>query len=159
MGLAINKAVTKRVVQILAAPETNLFLFAFLLNFIYEVWESPYFVFYNMPTLLDKVKYITHCTVGDGILTLISGWVVSRSCHSRYWLLNPTWKLIMFFTGLSWFMTFIIEIYNVRFAKFYGVSALIVPVVGISWLPLLQWIILPPLVLHLARHQILGLSK
>ncbi len=56
-------------------------------------------------------------------------------------------------------MTLIIEIYNVRFAKFYGVSALIVPIVGISWLPLLQWTILPPLVLHLARRQMLGLSR
>jgi len=57
---------------------------------------------------------------------------------------------------LSWVMTLSIEIYNVRFAKFYGVSALIVPIVGISWLPLLQWIVLSPLVLFLARRQILS---
>jgi len=44
----------------------------------------------------------------------------------------------------------------VRLAKFYGVSVLTVPVVGISWLPLLQWLILPPLVLYLARRHILG---
>lgn len=152
----MNKSVSKGVVRILVAPETNLFLFAFLLNFVYEVWESPDFVFYGMPTLLDKIKYITHCTAGDGILTLISNWIVGRSCRSRYWMLNQNWKLIMFFTGLSWVMTLIIEIYNVRFAKFYGVSALIVPIVGISWLPLLQWIVLPPLVIFLARRQILS---
>jgi hypothetical protein len=32
---------SKSIVQILAAPEPNLFLFGFLLNFVYEVWQAP----------------------------------------------------------------------------------------------------------------------
>ena len=37
----------KRSLRLLAAPETNLFLFAFLLNFVYEVWQSPFYEFYK----------------------------------------------------------------------------------------------------------------
>lgn len=149
----------KWLVRILDAPETNLFLFAFLIHFVYEVWQSPYFDFYEMPTLSDKVNYITHCTVGDGVITVICNWIVGGLRRDRYWILNPTWKLTLLFTSLGWLYTFFSEIYRVRIAKLYGASVLVVPGVGISWLPLLQWVILPPLVLYFARRQMLGYRK
>ncbi|WP_019501325.1 hypothetical protein [Pseudanabaena sp. PCC 6802] len=151
--------VARRIEGILAAPETNLFLFGFLLHFVYEVWQSPYFEFYRMPTLADKVSYITHCTVGDGVITVISGGVVSWVDRSRSWILRPTWRAMILFTSLGWFYTFISEIYRIRIAKLYGVSTLVVPIVEISWLPLLQWIIIPPLVLYMSRKHILGYQK
>jgi hypothetical protein len=146
----------KLAVQILAAPETNLFLFAFLVNFVYEVWQSPYFEFYRMPSLADKVNYITHCTVGDGIITVISYSILSLLRRDRDWIFTPTWKLTLLFASLGWIYTLVSEIYRVQVAKLYGVSVLVVPSVGISWLPLLQWMILPPIVLFLARRQMLG---
>lgn len=74
----MKKLINQWITRILAAPETNLFLFAFILHFVrelavYKVWESPYFGFYAMPFLSDKVNYITHCTVEDGVITVISG--------------------------------------------------------------------------------------
>jgi hypothetical protein len=150
---------SKWILTIITAPETNLFLFAFLLNFVYEVWQSPYFEFHNMPLLADKIGYITHCTVGDGVITIFSFWIVSALCGSRYWLLNSTWKLTLLFTALGWIYTFISEIYRVQIAKLYGVSVLVIPGVGTSWLPLLQWIILPPLVLYVTKRHLLGYGR
>ncbi|MCY7337633.1 MAG: hypothetical protein LH613_15725 [Chamaesiphon sp.] len=150
---------SKWILKIVTAPETNLFLFAFLLNFVYEVWQSPYFDFYNMPLLADKIEYITHCTVGDGVITIISFWIVSALRGLRYWLINSTWKLTLLFTDLGWIYTFISEIYRVQIAKLYGVSVLVIPGVGISWLPLLQWIILPPLVLYITKRHLLGYRR
>ena len=149
----------KWILKIIGAPETNLFLFAFLLNFIYEVWQSPYFEFYNMPLLADKIEYITHCTIGDGVINIFSFWIVSALRGSLYWLINSTWKLTLLFTALGWIYTFISEIYRVQIAKLYGVSVLVIPGVGISWLPLLQWIILPPLVLYMTKHYLLGYGR
>ena len=146
----------KWILKIIVAPETNLFLFAFLLNFIYEVWQSPYFEFYNMPLLADKIEYITHCTIGDGVINIFSFWIVSALRGSRYWLINSTWKLTLLFTTLGWIYTFISEIYRVQVAKVYGVSILVIPGVGISWLPLLQWVIVPPLVLYMAQRHLMG---
>ncbi|PMB11174.1 hypothetical protein CEN49_02325 [Fischerella thermalis CCMEE 5273] len=151
-----NKSVSKWVVRILAAPETNLFLFAFLLNFVYEVWQAPYYEFYGMPSLSDKINDLTHCTFGDGVITLISGWVVSALARSRYWILNPGWQLALSFTCIGWFITLVTETYRVNIAKTYGVPVLALPVLGISWLAVFQWIILPPLVLYLARRHLLG---
>lgn len=143
-------------IRILAAPETNLFLFAFLIHFVYEVWQSPYFDFYKMPLLADKVNYITHCTVGDGIITVVCYWIISGWQRDRTWILKPSWKLIIGFTGLGWVYTFVSEIYRVHVAKLYGATVLTVPGIGISELPLLQWVILPPLVLYLAQRHMLG---
>jgi hypothetical protein len=143
-------------VRFFALPEANLFLFAFLLHFVYEVWESPYFDFYKMPTLTDKITYITHCTVGDGVITIVSYWAIAVLVRSRKWILHPTWQQILVFTRFGWVYTFFSEIYRIRIAQLYGVSVLVLPIVNISWLPLLQWVILPPLVLYIVKRQILG---
>lgn len=145
--------------RILATPEMNLFLFAFLINFVYEVWQSPYYEFYGKPSLSDKIKDLTHCTFGDSVITLISSWVVSGLARSRYWILNPSWKLTLLFTGVGLVITFVTETYRVNIAKVYGVPVLAVPIFGFSSLALLQWIVLPPLVLYLAYRQMLGYRK
>jgi presenilin-like A22 family membrane protease len=145
--------------RIVAIPETNLFLFAFLIHFVYEVRQAPYFDFYEMPSLADKVNYINHCTVGDGIITVICYWILSLLRRDQRWIFKPTWKLTILFTGLAWIYTFFSEIYRVQVAKVYGVSVLVVPGLGISWLPLIQWVILPPITLFLARRHILGYNQ
>ena len=154
-----NKSISKGIIRILAAPETNLFLFAFLLNFVYEVWQAPYYEFYGKPTFADKINDLTHCTFGDGVIILISGCVVSWLVRSRYWILNPTWKLTLLFTGVGLVITLVLETYRVNVTKAYGVPILAVPGLGMSSLAVLQWIILPPLVLYLARRHMLGYRK
>ena len=151
-----RKPISKWIIRILAAPETNLFLFAFLLNFVYEVWQAPYYEFYGNPTFADKINDLTHCTFGDGVITLISNWVVSWLARSRYWILNPTWKLTLLFTGVGLVITLVLETYRVNVTQAYGVPILAVPGLGMSSLAVLQWIILPPLVLTMARRHILG---
>ena len=147
---------SKRSIQILAAPETNLFLFAFLLNFVYEVWQAPYYEFYGSPSLAAKINDLTHCSFGDGVIILFSGWVVSALVRSRDWVLHPTSKLTFLFTSSGLLITLVIETYRVNVSKIYGVSALAVPILGMSSLAVIQWIILPPFILYLARRQMLG---
>jgi hypothetical protein len=154
-----RKPISKGIICILTAPETNLFLFAFLLNFVYEVLQAPYYEFYGNPTFSDKINDLTHCTFGDGVITLISSWVVIWLARSRYWILNPTWKLTLLFTGIGLVITLVLETYRVNVTKAYGVPILAVPGLGMSSLAVLQWIILPPLVLYLAHRQILGYRK
>jgi hypothetical protein len=147
---------SKSIIQILAAPEPNLFLFAFLLNFVYEVWQAPYYEFYRSPSLADKVRDLTHCSFGDGVIILVCSWVVSASVRSRNWVLLPTWKLTFLFTSIGLLITIILETYRVNVSKVYGVPVLAVPVLGMSSLAVIQWIVLPPLILYLARYQMLG---
>jgi hypothetical protein len=147
---------SKKRIQILAAPETNLFLFAFLLNFVYEVWQAPYYEFYNSPSLADKVRGLTHCSFGDGVIILVCSWVVSALVRSRDWVLHPTPKLTFLFTSIGLAITLVIETYRVNVSQVYGVPVLAVPILGMSGLAVIQWIILPPLILYLARRHIVG---
>ena len=150
---------SKRSIQILAAPETNLFLFAFLLNFVYEVWQSPYYEFYNSPSLAAKINDLTHCSFGDGVIILVSNWVVSVLVRSRDWVLYPTLKSTVLFTSIGLLITIAIETYRVNVSKVYGVPVLAVPMLGMSVLALIQWIVLPPFILYLARRHMLGFAK
>lgn len=145
--------------RILAIPELILFLFAFLVHFVYEVWQAPYFVFYDMPSLASKINYITHCTIGDGVISVISFWVVSLLFRTRKWILDPMGKQILLFTAAGWLYTFISEIYRIKIAKLYGISAFKVPFFETSWLPLVQWLILPPLVIFLTERHLRGEKK
>jgi hypothetical protein len=142
--------------QILATPEINLFLFAFLLNFVYEVWQSPYYSFYNSPSLAEKIRDLTHCSFGDAVIILVCHWVVSAIARSRYWILHPSRQFTLPFTSLGLVITLALETYRVNVSKVYGVPVLAVPILGMSGLAIIQWIILPPLILYLARRHILG---
>ena len=150
---------SRRSIQILAAPETNLFLFAFLLNFVYEVWQAPYYEFYDSPSLAAKINDLTHCTFGDGVIILVSSWVVSVLVRSRDWVLHPTWKSTVLFTSIGLLYTLAIETYRVNISKAYGVPVLAIPMLGMSVLALIQWIVLPPFILYLARRHMLGFAK
>ena len=150
---------SKKRIQILAEPETNLFLFAFLLNFVYEVWQAPYYEFYSSPSLADKVRDLTHCSFGDGVIILVCSWVVSALVRSRNWVLHPTPKLTFLFTSIGLAVTLTIETYRVNVSQVYGVPVLAVPILGLSGLAVIQWIVLPPLILYLARRHIVGYSE
>ncbi|MBE9020236.1 hypothetical protein IQ272_29715 [Chroococcidiopsidales cyanobacterium LEGE 13417] len=150
------KFISQWIVRILATPEANLFILSFLIDFVYEVWQSPYYEFYGNPSFLDKIKDLTHCTFGDSVIILISGWIVSALARSRYWILKPRRKLTLLFTGNGLVITLITETYRVNVSKTYGVPVLAVPGLGMSSLAVVQWIILPPLVLYFARRQMMS---
>lgn len=154
--LQIPSSVPEGFSSLLALPEFNLFLFAFLINFVYEVWQSPFYEFYEAPELSDKVKAMTRCTLGDSTIIVVCSLLVSLALGSRQWIASPSVQIVIGFTALGWFYTFFAEIYRTRIAHMYGVRGLVVPVLKISAFPLIQWIVLPPLILWLARYQLLG---
>ena len=150
-----RKGFVSQLAHILASPEACLFLFAFLLNFVYEVWQAPYYTFYNSPSLADKIRDLTHCSFGDAVIILICHWVVSAVNGSRYWILHPNRRFTLLFIGVGLLITLVLETYRVNVSKAYGVPVFAVPFLGMSALAVLQWIILPPLILYLARRHLL----
>ncbi|MEO0536662.1 MAG: hypothetical protein AAF215_22640 [Cyanobacteria bacterium P01_A01_bin.123] len=142
--------------RLVALPEFNLFLFSFLLNFVYEVWQAPFYDFYNAPTLADKIWALTHCTFGDGVITVGCSLLVSVISRSRQWIIYPTPKSMLWFIGAGWVYTLFSEIYRIRIAHLYGILGFSIPGLQISGLPLIQWLVIPPVIILLARRQILG---
>ncbi len=79
--------------------------------------------------------------------------------RSRDWVLYPTLKSTVLFTSIGLLYTLAIETYRVNVSQVYGVPVLAVPILGMSVLALIQWIVLPPFILYLARRHMLGFAK
>ncbi|WP_220250545.1 hypothetical protein [Billgrantia montanilacus] len=146
--------------RLLASPEFNVALFAFLLNFPWEFLQVPLFV--AMPEMAhwDAVLFCTRATLGDVLIALIAFWVVAGLRRHRSWLLRPDTRSILGFiaigivitVGLEWHATELQQRWQ------YAERMPTLPLLGTGLAPLLQWLLLPPLILWLARRQMLGES-
>jgi hypothetical protein len=140
----------------LRTPEVNLVLFAFLVNFVYEVWQTP---FYDIPDRGDPQAFVSmlfHCAAGDALISLACFLMVGVFMRNRHWILELNLRHIVAFTALGLIATVIIETYRLRVIGAYGVSVFPTPWLGISGFALLQWAVLPCIVLALTRRHLLG---
>ena len=96
----------------------------------------------------------TQATVGDVIMTLLAYAVAARVTRRRLWLaaLRPVGLAAFLGAGLA--MTLGLEWWNVSVKHSWAYSADMPSVAGIGLSPIVQWIVLPPLILWLARRHL-----
>ena len=140
---------------IMELPEINVALFAFLLNFVWEFWQVPFFQ--GMPTAphWEAIKFCTRATVGDAAIALVAFWAVAAT-HSRNWILHPSTRAIVSFTSVGLAITVVAEwVFTEVFERWaYAASMPILPVLGTGVTPVLQWILLPPLIVWFVHRQL-----
>ena len=140
---------------ILEAPEFNVALFAFLLNFVWEFIQVPFFQGMQEMSHWEGIKFCTGATFGDAVIAVSCFWGVAIF-RSREWILRPTRGEVVGFISLGVIITIGIEWLSVnvldRWAYIEDFPTL--PVFG-TWLtPILQWILLPPLIVWFVRRQL-----
>lgn len=141
----------------LATPEFNVALFAFLLNYPWEFLQVPFYA--EMPTMThwDAVRFCTRAALGDVLIALLAFWSVA-AVRRRAWIRCPDAPALFGFVavgvvvtmGLEWHATVLQERWQ------YGELMPVLPLLGTGLAPLLQWLLLPPLIVWLARRQLLG---
>ncbi|MBW6392454.1 hypothetical protein [Billgrantia antri] len=144
--------------RLVALPEFNVALFAFLLNYPWEFLQVPFYVTMSEMAHWDAVLFCTRATLGDMLITLVAFGVVAGIRRHRHWLLRPDARTTLGFVavgiaitvGLEWYATELQQ----RWQYAEGMPTL--PLLGTGLAPLLQWLLLPPLILWLARRQMLG---
>lgn len=137
-------------------PELNVALFAFLLNFVWEFWQVPFFQAISDAPHWEAVKFCTLATLGDVGIALVAFWTVAAIGNSRSWIRKPSTREVLIFVAVGvlitlaaeWLATEVLD----RWA--YATSMPTLPLLGTGLLPLLQWILLPPLVVWFARRQL-----
>jgi len=137
-------------------PEINVALFSFLLNFLWEMWQAPFFEgLISMPHW-EATKMCTQATAGDAVIATVSFWGVALATRTRSWILRPRWREIAGFVALGVIMTIMFEAFAVgdlnRWQYAEGMPTL--PFLGTGLLPILQWIIIPSLVVWFVRRQL-----
>ena len=131
-------------------PWVALAVFSALLN---VAWEMAAMSFYEAPAASPIGVGITMClmaTLGDVGITLGS-YAVATAIAPRRWLVRHTAAPMAMYLGGGIAATIALEYVNVyrlqRGSYAYGMPT----VAGIGALPLVQWGVLPPIVLWLAR--------
>lgn len=147
--------------RLAAAPEPNVLVFAFLLNYPWEFLQVPLFA--AMPEMAhwDAVRLCTRATAGDALIALIAFWSVAAVRRDRDWIRHPDGVAVAGFIlvgvaitiGLEWHAT------EIQGRWQYADLMPTLPVLGTGLAPLLQWLILPPLLVWLVRRQLLGQER
>lgn len=139
-------------------PELPLAGFGFLTHFVWEMIQVPWFVGMAEASHGSVVWLCIRATGGDVLILLSSFWLASLIVGNRRWLLKgkPKPAVILVATGLvvtiglEWLATGPLE----RWV--YADAMPIIPLVNVGLAPLLQWALLPPLIMWLSRRHILG---
>lgn len=136
-------------------PEPNVVVFSFLLNLAWEMWQVPFFQGMAEAAHWQGVMTCTRATAGDAGIALTAFWVAAARARSRYWMLRPGKADLAVFVGAGLILTIAFEALATgmpgRWA--YAEAMPRLPVIGTGLLPVLQWLLIPPLVLWFVRRQ------
>ena len=141
---------------IVDTPELNVAIFSFLLNFIWEMWQVPFFLSIPSGPHWAGVLACTQATLGDVGISLVAFWSVAAFARSRRWILQPSLSQIGSFIVVGVVITIAFEALAVGFLERWSYSPLMptLPILGTGLVPLLQWIVLPPLLIWFVRRQL-----
>ena len=140
----------------LPMPEINVVIFSFLLNFVWEIWQAPFFVGMSDAPHWEAVKSCTRASAGDVVIMLVAFWGVAVVNRSRAWALDFRQRDLVAFTSIGFVITVLMEwLATGPLGRWtYADTMPVVPLLGIGLLPALQWLLLPPLILWFMRRQL-----
>ncbi len=132
-------------------PEVRLVGAAFVLDAIWELLQSPLYADHDRG-LLYLLRTRLHCTAGDVLISLAVFLLTSLAFRSRYWFLIPRLlpRAVFVVGGLSY--TTFSEWFNTRVALAWEYAPAMPRILGVGLLPLLQWIIIPLVLLAVLRR-------
>lgn len=136
-------------------PELNLFFFSFLLNFVWEMWQVPFFEGLAGAPHFDAVRVCTQASLGDGVISVIAFWAAAALAGSRNWYLRLRPGVFLTYLAIGVAITIVMEwLATGPLARWdYAAAMPRLPLLGTGLLPVLQWLFLPPLTLLLVRRQ------
>lgn len=135
--------------------EANLLVFSFLLNFVWEMWQVPFYQGLASADHLAAVKLCTQASAGDSLITIIAFWSASLIAKSRRWIFNIRRIPLLVYWAVGLIITIVMEwLATGTLDRWqYADSMPRLPFMGTGLLPLLQWIVLPPIILFFVRRQ------
>lgn len=149
---------TSRLRTLLLVPEFHVALFAFLLNFTWEFLQVPFFK--EMPEMAhwEAVLFCTRATLGDVLIALSAYWVVAGIRRSRDWIYRPDVLAIVAFLLVGVLITIVLEWHATQVQQRWQYAEIMptLPLLGTGLAPLMQWLLLPPLILWFARRQLIA---
>jgi len=136
--------------------EIYLLLFAFLVNFVWEMLQMPLFDFPAQTSLAQMNLACLQASAGDALMMVVAFWIVAAIRKDRKWILHPSTSDLLLYLVPGIIMTIVFEAMATgplhRWA--YTESMPILPIMGTGLAPLAQWLILPLIILHIVKRQL-----
>lgn len=135
-------------------PEVRLLVLALPLEAVWETAQLPLYTLWYRNDWSYILYSLAHCTVGDLLILLVAYELVAALVRSRHWFAGPVRPAGALFTFIGAAYTVYSELINTVPGGAWEYTAQMprVPVFDIGVTPLLQWILIPPLVLWLMRR-------
>lgn len=142
--------------EVMKNIEFNIFIFGFLTNVVWEMLQMPLFSFPSETTLMEFSLLCLRASLGDALMLVIMYWLTAAYFKLRMWILYLNAYQITFFIAIGMIMTVIFEALATGPLQRweYGELMPTLPILGTGVAPVLQWLLIPPLVLWFVRRQI-----
>lgn len=123
-------------------------------NLAWEAAHLPLYTIWQTGTLGEKVFAVVHCTGGDLLIALACLALAIVLAGEPAWPVHAYRRIAALTIGFSVAYTIYSEWLNIVVRKTWAYSDLmpVVPIINTGLSPLLQWVVLPLLALHLARR-------
>lgn len=120
---------------------------------LWEIAQFPLYTVWHENGWSYILYSLAHCTVGDLLILLICYELVALLNRNRYWFASNTLRNGLLFTAAGAAYTIYSETVNAGPAGAWNYTEHmpIVPLLGIGLTPLLQWLLIPPVLLGFLR--------
>lgn len=157
---ALTRMLAARAEALTWLPEFNVLLFAFLLNLPWEFIQVPLFEGMTTKPHWEAVKGCTRAALGDAAIMLVAYWGVAAMCEGRCWITKPIQRTLWTLLSICVCIAIAIEWLALRghwLATWrYSATMPVIPGLNVGLVPVLQWVVLPPLVTWLTERQLRG---
>jgi hypothetical protein len=144
----------------LDTPEINISFFGLLLNFVWEIWQAPLFQGMDELTHFEATVHCTKAALGDVVILLVAFWIIALTARSRGWIIHPKTIQIVGFIAIGIIITMVFEAVAIHVLNRwqYAMTMPILPILGTGIAPILQWLIIPPIIASMMRRTTLGID-
>ena len=138
-----------------------LFSAAFLLHFVWEMWQIPFFAGMSEANHWSAVIQCTRATIGDGFITLFAYGISAIAARDIYWLYHRTFRSWTIYLAVGLTATTILEYFATEvYGRWqYSESMPLLSIFDIGLTPFLQWLLIPPVSLWISAVFWRGLKK
>ncbi|MEE8624931.1 MAG: hypothetical protein V3T19_06295 [Acidiferrobacterales bacterium] len=144
--------------KVLNAPELHISIFAFLLNFVWELLQMPLFAGFADFQYYQTILHCMKATFGDVVISLVAFAGACLITRSRMWIILMNKSGVVVFLAIGLVITILFELLATGPLNRWEYDELMpmVPVIGVGASPVAQWVILPLLQLWFVKRQIIG---
>jgi hypothetical protein len=127
-----------------------------VLHLIWEIGQLPFYTIWQEASVWRIALYVAHCVLGDVMIATLAYLAVALASRQADWPRQRPWAGGAMLVALGLGYTVFSEWYNVYRAGAWAYAEIMPRILGIGLTPLLQWLVVPIVMLVLIRRTRIG---